>query len=125
MESPSQMKILSFKNCELHCCHLDEYKKQREAFLKRLFDIEKYFMEKPDTSRFRIWYNIDETSLEKNGTFRKRGCCYVADVTKRRFKYLLLQGRFFSRDTLWKLFRRHGCANKYDEAGRSIYYEIA
>lgn len=64
MEPTSKMKILSFRNCELHCCHLDGYQKEREAFLKRLIAVEKYFAEKPDTARFRIWYNVDETSLD-------------------------------------------------------------
>ncbi len=59
------IKILSFRNCELHCCHLDGYKKQREAFLKRLTDIEKFFIEKPAANKFRIWYNVDETSLDE------------------------------------------------------------
>lgn len=64
MKLTSQMKILSFRNCELHCCHLDGYQKESQAFLKRLFAVEKYLAEKPDTARFRIWYNVDETSLD-------------------------------------------------------------
>lgn len=65
MDPTNAIKVLSFRNCELHCCHLDGYKEQSEAFLKRLSDIEQYFLSKPDTSRFRLWYNIDETTLDK------------------------------------------------------------
>lgn len=64
MEPTSKLKILSFRNCELHCCHLDGYKKQREAFLERLTEIEGFFAEKPSAARFRIWYNVDETLMD-------------------------------------------------------------
>lgn len=64
MEPITAIKILSFKNCELHCCHLDGYKSQREAFLKRLSDIEQYFASKPPDNRYRIWFNVDETTLD-------------------------------------------------------------
>lgn len=64
MESKNQIKILSFHNCELYCCHLDGYKGEREVFRQRLISIENTFMEKPATARFRIWYNVDGTMLD-------------------------------------------------------------
>jgi hypothetical protein len=66
MEPTCKIKILTFRNCELHCCHLDGYNGQRDVFLKRLNEIENFFMEKPDTSRFRIWYNVDDTLLDND-----------------------------------------------------------
>jgi hypothetical protein len=64
MEWTEQLKVLSFRNCDLHCCHLDGFKNQREAFLIRLAEIEHYFLGKPSHSMFRIWYNLDETLLD-------------------------------------------------------------
>lgn len=65
MEPKNPIIILSFQNCELHCCHLDGYHEQRGSFLKRLSDIEAYFTGKPATSKYRIWYNVDETWLDQ------------------------------------------------------------
>ncbi len=65
MEWTDELKVLSFRNCDLHCCHLDGYKKQRESFVARLKYIENYFAEKPQNAKFRIWYNVDETFVDK------------------------------------------------------------
>ena len=64
MEWTNQLKVLSFRNCELHCCHLDGYKNHRDAFLIRLTEIENYFSGKPSGFMFRIWYNLDENILD-------------------------------------------------------------
>ena len=55
--------MLSFNNCELHCCALDGYKGNREALLNRSKSISDYFNSKPGTTRYRIWYNMDDSVL--------------------------------------------------------------
>jgi hypothetical protein len=65
VESKTPILIISYRNCEIYCCHLDGYKTNREALLDRLSKIEAFFLSKPSHIRFRIWYNVDENSLDK------------------------------------------------------------
>lgn len=55
--------VLSFNNCELHCCSLDGYRNNSEALLSRLELIDDYFGSKPKVNKYRLWYNIDESIL--------------------------------------------------------------
>jgi len=63
-EPPVPVLVLSYNNCELHCCHLDGYKRNRQAFLARLDTVEQYFVIKPVHRRYRLWFNLDETMLD-------------------------------------------------------------
>ena len=58
--------ILSYHNYEIYCFHLDGYKKDTKALLNRLNEIELLLTSKPLTSKFRIWYNIDENKLDNS-----------------------------------------------------------
>ena len=55
--------VLPFNNCELHCCSMDGYKGNSEALLNRLNSIDDYFSSKSKVSRYRIWYNVDDSIL--------------------------------------------------------------
>lgn len=63
VESKYPVLVLSFNNCELHCCHMDGYKNNKEALSNRLGDIERYFVAKPKSLRYRLWYNVDDSVL--------------------------------------------------------------
>lgn len=63
MASPRAVILLNYRNGELHCCHLDDFGDQPGAFLQRLQEVEQFFLQKPPGSRFRIWYNLDQTAL--------------------------------------------------------------
>lgn len=65
IESKTPILILSYCNCELYCCHLDGYKSDTGALLHRLSKIERIFLSKPADAKFRVWYNLDENSLDK------------------------------------------------------------
>lgn len=65
-EHQKPILILSHKNCEIHCCHLDGYGDNFEALTARMKIIEEMFCQKPHNSKFRIWYNVDENDLAKN-----------------------------------------------------------
>lgn len=70
IESKYPVLVLSFNNCELHCCHLDGYKGNNEALLDRLLLIGDYFSNNPKGRRYRIWYNVDDSNLT-NDTIEK------------------------------------------------------
>ena len=63
IESRYPVLVLSFNNCELHGCHLDGYKDNTEALLKRLALIDEFFEGKSKVSRYRIWLNVDYSLL--------------------------------------------------------------
>lgn len=65
IESKTPIIILSYRNCEIYCCHLDGYKTNTNALLNRLSQIEATFLSKPSHVRFRVWYNVDENRLDK------------------------------------------------------------
>lgn len=56
--------VLSFYNCELHCCHLDGYKTNTAAFLGRLAAVETQLLARPAHSTLRLWCNLDDTKLD-------------------------------------------------------------
>lgn len=66
IESKYPVLVLSFNNCELHCCHLDGYKSNNEALLNRLQLIDDYFSKNPKGRRYRIWYNVDDSDLSND-----------------------------------------------------------
>lgn len=59
------IKTLSFQNCELYICHADGYRANTKALLHRISEIEAIFLSKPAHAKFRVWYNLDENSLDK------------------------------------------------------------
>ena len=63
IESRYPVLVLSFNNCELHGCHLDGYKDNTEALLKRLALIDEFFEGKSKVRRYRIWLNVDYSLL--------------------------------------------------------------
>ena len=63
IESKYPVLVLSFNNCELHCCHLDGYKDNNEALLNRLTLIDEYFESNSKVRRYRIWLNVDDSLL--------------------------------------------------------------
>lgn len=63
--SKTPIVILSYRNCELYCCHLDGYQTNTEALLHRLAEIETVFLSRPHGAKFRIWYNLDENRLDR------------------------------------------------------------
>lgn len=65
VESKTPIVIPSYRNCEIYCCHLDGYKIYTKALLHRLAEIEEAFLSKPNTAKFRVWYNMDENSLDR------------------------------------------------------------
>lgn len=66
IESKTPILILSYCNCEIYCCHLDGYRADTDALLQRLSKIESIFLSKPADAQFRVWYNLDENSLDKH-----------------------------------------------------------
>lgn len=96
--------VLSYHNCEIHCCHLDGYKANTEALVNRLNQIEVEISSKPIHSKMRIWYNLDENVLnqltmkmiaESIGRFQehiyKIAFIGLRGISKWRFKYILKQ----------------------------------
>lgn len=65
VESKTPIVILSYSNCEIYCCHLDGYKTHTRAMMHRLAEIEEIFLHKPNDAKFRVWYNVDENSLDR------------------------------------------------------------
>lgn len=103
-ESKTSILVLSYRNCELYCCHLDGYKSDTDALLQRLSKIEAIFLSKPIDAKFRVWYNLDENNLNKHtmeliaeSISRFQGhICKIAFIglhglTKRKFNGILKQ----------------------------------
>lgn len=78
---------------EIHGCQLDGYRKNDDAFLNRLAEIEQYLSHKNGT--LRLWINLDSTKLTKplmfelvQSLFRCREHIYKASIigigTKKR-----------------------------------------
>lgn len=60
VESKVPVLVISFRNGEIHCCHLDGYRDQTEAAMQRLSKIEASFSA---CRKYRIWFNVDDTTL--------------------------------------------------------------
>jgi len=65
-ESKTPVLMLSYDNCEICCCHLDGYKDNREAFCRRLEQIDTFFDGGGHVSRYRVWLNIDDSNLTED-----------------------------------------------------------
>jgi len=65
-ESKTPVLMLSYDNCEICCCHLDGYKDNREAFCRRLEQINAFFDGGGQVSRYRVWLNIDDSVLTED-----------------------------------------------------------
>lgn len=65
VESKYPILVLSYRNCELHCCHLDGYKNNTQAMRSRLGEIEAFFSGKPGSAQYRLWFNVDDTRLNR------------------------------------------------------------
>ena len=57
--------VISHMNCDLVCCHLDGYRGNRDALLSRLQEIEAEFPSRPASAVHRVWYNVDDDSLDR------------------------------------------------------------
>lgn len=66
VESKKPMIVLSFHDCELHCCHLDGFQSNTNGLLKRLEQIETIFRSKPAHAKYRIWFNMDKSNLNSD-----------------------------------------------------------
>jgi hemolysin-activating ACP:hemolysin acyltransferase len=64
LESRYPILILSHHNCEIYCCHLDGYKNNQQALICRLNQIETELLKKAKHIQFRIWFNVDESTLD-------------------------------------------------------------
>lgn len=118
MELPGAIKVLSFRNCELYCCHLDGYKSQREAFLKRLKEIEQYFANKPPENRYRIWFNVDETTLDDLLINE-----IVSSVIRIQGHIVKIAFIGLSRMKQWKLERKLKSATRHNPLPHSYFYD--
>ncbi len=65
IESPKPVVLLSYRDCEICCCHLDGYRANIRALLKRLSEIEAVFLRRPAHVKFKVWYNLDENDLDE------------------------------------------------------------
>jgi len=65
-ESKYPILILSHHNCEIHCCHLDGYKENITALFNRMNIIEHELSSAPADIQYKIWYNLDESKLDKS-----------------------------------------------------------
>ena len=115
IESPRPIVLLSYRNCEICCCHLDGYQANMQALLKRLSEIETFFLQRPTHAKFRVWYNLDENDLdgrtmesigESISKFEERidkiAFVGVHGLTRRRFDRIL--GRNLAHTTLLRAY---------------------
>ena len=71
MDLRAPVFILSFNNCELHCCQLDGFKDNKDALLRRLASIDEFFINRSKVQRYRLWFNVDENILPDDLSLRR------------------------------------------------------
>lgn len=104
IESKYPILVLSYNNCEIHCCHLDGYKDNKDALLNRLTEIEDTFLSKQNNVKYKLWFNMDSNVLDED--IMEEVCSSIFRISNHIYKIGFIGLRILQRRKFEKLLKK-------------------